>query len=196
VRAELDRRLEALRRAGYRDIWEWLDADMPEWPLILVVVDELAELTVRELGSDKVGRAAQQAAIGRLTEIARLARAAGIFLVLATQRPDAEAVHGQLKANLAGTVAFRTRAMVNSMILLDNDRASVLPPHPGRAIWSHDRDEEFQGIRLEGDESRRLLEQRWGAKLLRQPTVPVTPWVQTPQEDASAELDANSEQSA
>jgi hypothetical protein len=181
IRDELDRRLEALRRAGYRDIDEWSDAEMPDWPRVVVVVDEVAELTVRDLGGDKVGRAAQQAAVGRLCEIARLGRAAGIHLIVCTQRPDAEAVPGQLKANLAGTVAFRVRSGVNSLILLDSDRASMLPPHPGRAVWAHDREEEFQGVYLSGEDSLRRLEQRWGAKLIHSTTGSVTPWCQTPQ---------------
>ncbi|MHB8510112.1 MAG: FtsK/SpoIIIE domain-containing protein [Candidatus Dormibacteria bacterium] len=192
VRAELDRRLEALRRAGYRDIDEWMDAEMPEWPRVVVVVDEVAELTVRDLGGDKVGRAAQQAAVGRLCEIARLGRAAGIHLIVCTQRPDAEAVPGQLKANLAGTVAFRVRSGVNSLILLESDRAAMLPPHPGRAVWAHDREEEFQAIFLSGEDSRKLLEERWGAKLIHGTTAPVTPWCQTP-EAAELSLPADDE---
>jgi len=162
IRTELDRRLEALRRADLRDVDAWLDAGMPEWPRVVVVVDELAELTVRDLGNDKIARAAQTEACGRLVEIARLGRAVGIHLILCTQRPDAEAVPGQLKANLAGTVAFRVRSGVNSLILLDCDRAALLPHLPGRAIWAHDRLEEFQAIHIDADESRRLLVERWG----------------------------------
>jgi S-DNA-T family DNA segregation ATPase FtsK/SpoIIIE len=121
VREELDRRLSEVRRAV-----EAGDSAAPaSWPQILVVVDEVAELTVRDLGDDRAARAAQQAATGRLCEIARLGRSVDIHLVCCTQRPDAEAVPGQLKANLDGTVAFRVRAAVNSFILLDSDRASL-----------------------------------------------------------------------
>ncbi len=51
-----------------------------------------------------------------------------------------------MKANLAGTVALRVRAAVNSFILLDGDRASLLPPHPGRAVFAHETVEEFQAV--------------------------------------------------
>ena len=146
VRDEVDRRLHA-----------WDETGRPPWPRILVVVDELAELTVRELGAAPAAVAAQKAATGRLAEIARLGRAVGIHLILCTQRPDAEAVPGQLKANLAGTVAFRVRSEVNSHILLESDRAALLPHHPGRAIWAHERLEEFQAIHLIADEAQRLL---------------------------------------
>jgi S-DNA-T family DNA segregation ATPase FtsK/SpoIIIE len=160
VRDEVDRRLQGLRNAGVRDVDSWAATGRPTWPRILVVVDELAELTVRELGAAPAALAAQKAATGRLAEIARLGRAVGIHLILCTQRPDAEAVPGQLKANLAGTVAFRVRSEVNSHILLESDRAALLPHHPGRAIWAHERLEEFQAIHLAASDAQRLLEGR------------------------------------
>ena len=134
VRRELDRRLQEVRAAAAGGT----PAAQPGWPRLLVVVDEVAELTCRDLGDDRAARAAQQAASGRLGEIARLGRSVGVHLVCCTQRPDAEAIPGQLKANLA----FRVRAAVNSYILLDSDRAALLPPHPGRAIWQEDFTEE------------------------------------------------------
>jgi DNA segregation ATPase FtsK/SpoIIIE-like protein len=157
VRTEVDRRLQSLRNAGLRDIDALADIGRPPWPRIVVVVDELAELTVRELGGNPSALAAQKVARGRLGEVARLGRAVGIHLVVCTQRPDAEAVPGQLKANLAGTVAFRVRAQVNSLILLESDRATLLPHRPGRAIWAHERLEEFQAIDLAAVEAERLV---------------------------------------
>lgn len=185
VRGELDRRLEALRRSGMADIDAWLDAGMPAWPRVLVVVDELAEMTIRDVGRDSVAREAQKAANARLTEIARLGRAVGIHLIICTQRPDAEAVPGQLKANLVGTVAFRVRAGVNSLILLDTDRAALLPHHAGRGLWAEERIEEFQAVYLSHDESRRLLAERWGEPRLDGPTAPVTRWGQSPRFDTA-----------
>jgi hypothetical protein len=175
VREELDRRLTVVRRAAE----QVTSAALPAWPRILVVVDEVAELTCRDLGDDRAARAAQQAASGRLAEIARLGRSVQVHLVCCTQRPDAEAVPGQLKANLDGTVAFRVRAAVNSYILLDSDRAALLPPHPGRAIWAHEGMEEFQAIDLGADESRHLLQARWSRGDGMATTVPVTPWWQS-----------------
>ena len=157
IRAEVDRRLVSLRNAGLRDLDAWADVGRPPWPRIVVVVDELAELTVRELGGNPSALAAQKVARGRLGEVARLGRAVGTHLVVCTQRPDAEAVPGQLKANLAGTVAFRVRAQVNSLILLENDRAALLPRRPGRAIWAHERLEEFQAIHIASDDAARLV---------------------------------------
>ena len=100
----------------------------------------------------------------------------GVHLVCCTQRPDAEAVPGQLKANLAGTVAFRVRAAVNSYILLDSDRAALLPPNPGRAIWQENSTEEFQAVDCSLEESRELLLARWPRRGLIPPRVPVSQW--------------------
>jgi len=102
--------------------------------------------------------------------------------MVCTQRPDAEAVPGQLKANLAATVAFRVRAAVNSAILLESDRAALLPHRPGRAIWAHERLEEFQAIHLGGDEARRLIAQRV-EQLRGEPAGRVTPRVLTTSEN-------------
>ena len=184
VRIELDRRLEALRRSGMADMDAWLDAGMPAWPRVVVVVDELAELTTRDVGADPVAREARRAASARLTEIARLGRAVGIHLIVCTQRPDADAVPGQLKANLAGTVAFRVRAGVNSLILLDTDRAALLPHHPGPGLWAEERIEEFQAVYLAHEESRRPLRERWGEPRLDASPVRVTPGCQSTGETA------------
>jgi S-DNA-T family DNA segregation ATPase FtsK/SpoIIIE len=172
VRQELDRRLREVQEAASLE----RSAAPPSWPRLLVVVDEVAELTCRDLGDDRAARAAQQAASGRLGEIARLGRSVGVHLVCCTQRPDAEAVPGQLKANLQGTVAFRVRAAVNSYILLDSDRAAMLPPHPGRAIWQEETMEEFQAVDCSLEESRQLLLARWSGRVSIPPLVPVSQW--------------------
>jgi hypothetical protein len=106
------------------------------------VADEVAELAVRDLGDQRAARAAQQAATRRLCEIARLGRSVDIHLVCSNQRPHAEAVPGQLKTALVGTVAFRVRAAVNSFILLDSEKALLLPPRLDRAVVTHETVEE------------------------------------------------------
>ena len=161
MRSELDRRLGELRRAGLADIAAWHDSGLPRWPRLVVVVDEVAELTIGNIGGGKAAQAERNAAASRLCELARLGRAVGIHLVACTQRPDAEAMPGQLKANLGGTLAFRVRNSTNSHILLDSDRAALLPPRKGRAIWQHERMEEVQVVHLSQEECQRLLEERW-----------------------------------
>lgn len=157
VRSKLDARLRALRTRAVADWASWCAVGVTGQPRVLVVVDELAELTVRDTGDDKAAREAQRAAVARLCEIGRLGRAAGIHLLLATQRPDADAVPGQLKANLGATVAFRVRSRVNSQILIEDDRAAHLPRRPGRAIWAHERLEEVQAVQITPDEAAAAL---------------------------------------
>ena len=158
---------------------EAVDSAAPaDWPRILVMVDEVAELAVRALGDDGAARAAHQAAAGRLCEIARLGMSVDIHLVCCTQRPDAEAVPGQLKANLDGTVAVRVRAAVNSFVLLDGAGAAMLPPPPGRAVFAHETVEQFQAVHCSLEESRDLHLASWGGRGSLPPGVPVTPWWQ------------------
>jgi hypothetical protein len=161
VVAEIDRRMTAMAEAQVVDLdaWEAVGgAPMPRW---VVVCDELSRLTIGNAGESKEQRGIRERTTALLCDIARLGRAAGVHLVVCIQRPDADAVPGQLKANLAGTVAFRVRNEANSRILLDCDRAALLPSHHGRAIWQDHQMEEFQAIYLDSDECFRLIEERW-----------------------------------
>ena len=161
VIAEIDARMAAMVEAQVVDLDAWEAAGRPPMPRWLVVCDELARLTIGNAGESREERATRERTTALLCDIARLGRAAGVHLVVCTQRPDADAVPGQLKANLAGTVAFRVRNEANSRILLDCDRAALLPCHQGRAIWQDHQMEEFQAIYLDSDECLRMIEDRW-----------------------------------
>jgi hypothetical protein len=126
------------------------------------MADEVAELTVRDLGDDRAARAAQQAATGRLCGITRLGRSVVIHLVGCSQRPDAVAVTGQRKGNLDRIIAFRMRAGINARVLLDSDITATLP-HPSRAVWVHETVEEFQAVDRSVEESQELPLARWGS---------------------------------
>ena len=161
VVAEIDRRMGMLAAAQVVDLDAWDAAGNPPMARWLVVCDELARLTVGNAGETREERGTRERATALLCDIARMGRAAGVHLVVCTQRPDADAVPGQLKANLAGTVAFRVRNEANSRILLDCDRAALLPCHQGRAIWQDHQMEEFQAIHLTSDECFQRIEERW-----------------------------------
>jgi len=149
--AELDQRQAALNRLGAESIRRWNSAGSGRHlPYVLVVVDEMAELSAVESSNrDEKGR--RQAALASVSRICRLGRATGFHVIVSTQRPDAEAVPGQIKANIPATVAFRVRSAINSRILLgeDNTGAASLPPLPGRGIWQFDTDTRFQSIWLD-----------------------------------------------
>ncbi|MGH7642547.1 MAG: FtsK/SpoIIIE domain-containing protein [Candidatus Dormibacteria bacterium] len=165
VCTELAQRLIQLREEKVADLFGLAvrRGDPAPWPRLLVVVDELAEATCPQLGADRAARTAQQAVAGRLGSIARMGRAAGVHLLLATQRPDAEAVPGQLKANLDGTVAFRVRSELNSWILCESPRAADLPSHPGRALWARSELTEFQAVSCSREQSQARMQARWGS---------------------------------
>ncbi len=129
VREEMQRRQALMEAANAEDIDDWHEAGRERLPRVIAVVDELAQLSMGALGGKEndEARAAQKRAVGLLCELGRLGRGLGVHLILGTQRPDADAIPGQLKAVCGGTVAFRVRNISNSQILLDCDRAALLP---------------------------------------------------------------------
>ncbi len=137
VTDELDRRMELLREAGVESLKAWNIA-YPErrMPYVVVVVDELGEITIKS--SEREEQQARQLNVNLLSRVARLGRAPGVHMILCTQRPDAEVVPGQIKANLNAILAFRAQDPIQSQILLgQGDIAAALLPAeaPGRAIW-------------------------------------------------------------
>lgn len=112
---EMERRYDLLQSMGVRDISEFNKKAFMKWKVI--VIDELADLI---LGDQ---REFVEHSIKRLTA---MARAAGIHLVLATQRPSVDVVTGVLKANLPTRVAFMVSTRTDSQVILDEVGAEQL----------------------------------------------------------------------
>jgi S-DNA-T family DNA segregation ATPase FtsK/SpoIIIE len=112
---EMERRYKVMSAAGVRDIAGYNQGNVP-MPRIVVVIDELADLMM--VAGKKV-----ETLIAR---IAQKARAAGIHLIVATQRPDAKVVTGLIKANIPTRIGMRVSSEINSRIILDVGGAESL----------------------------------------------------------------------
>jgi S-DNA-T family DNA segregation ATPase FtsK/SpoIIIE len=119
VAQEMDARYTAMAVEGVRSIAEYHKVDAPDkraMPYIVVVIDELADLMM------VAGKEVET----HIVRIAQMARAAGIHLVLATQRPSVEVVTGLIKVNFPSRIAFRVSSKVDSRTILDTQGAERL----------------------------------------------------------------------
>jgi S-DNA-T family DNA segregation ATPase FtsK/SpoIIIE len=114
---EMESRYERFAKASVRKIEEY-NAKYPDekLPYVVIVIDELADLML-------VAPAKVETAIMRL---AQLARATGIHLIVATQRPSADVITGLIKANIPSRIAFAVSSQVDSRVIIDMNGAERL----------------------------------------------------------------------
>jgi S-DNA-T family DNA segregation ATPase FtsK/SpoIIIE len=117
ITREMDMRYERFAKAGVRKIEEY-NAKFPDekLPYVVVIIDELADLML-------IAPAKVEMLIMRL---AQLARATGIHLVVATQRPSVDVITGLIKANIPSRIAFAVSSQVDSRVILDMNGAERL----------------------------------------------------------------------
>ena len=116
---EMDRRYEVLLQEGFTKLSDRFASGKKDIPFFVLVFDEFADL----VHSGKEGRKEFELLVAR---ISAKGRAAGVHLVVATQRPDRETVSGLLKANLPLKVCFKVTNAINSAIVLDQPGAEKL----------------------------------------------------------------------
>lgn len=153
--SEMEHRFEILAAEQARDIIaynkKFIDGEIAEpLPYIVIVVDELADLMASH-GRDV------EAAIVRL---AQMARAVGIHLVLATQRPSVEVITGLIKANITSRVAFQVASHIDSRTILDTAGADKLLGNGDMLFLSGDasKSRRIQGTFVSDKEVRRVAE--------------------------------------
>lgn len=114
---EMERRLELLAEDKSRDIGSYNKKHPNDKiPYIVFVVDELADLMATAAGEVEAG----------IIRLAQMARAVGIHLILATQRPSVDIVTGLMKANIPGRIAFSLPSLIDSRTILDAPGAEKL----------------------------------------------------------------------
>jgi S-DNA-T family DNA segregation ATPase FtsK/SpoIIIE len=113
---EMEKRYQRFAQEGVRDIYRYNEITEESLPFILVIIDELADLMM-------VSPVDVEDSICRL---AQMARAAGIHLVVATQRPSVDVVTGIIKANIPSRIAFAVSSQSDSRTILDTGGAEKL----------------------------------------------------------------------
>jgi len=113
---EMSKRYKILQEAGARDIGDYNAKAEEKLPYILIVVDELADIMV--IAPVEVEKT--------ITRLAQMARATGLHLLLATQRPSTDVLTGLIKANIPSRIAFNVTSQIDSRVILDMGGAEKL----------------------------------------------------------------------
>ncbi len=151
---QMDLRYRKLAEAGCRNIQEYNARPAgPNWkklPFCVVVVDELADLMM--MAPEETERT--------ITRLAQLARATGIHLVIATQRPSVDVVTGLIKANFPARIAFAVASGVDSRVILDQPGAERLLGRGDMLFQAPDAAAplRLQGVYVSEGEIQRLVE--------------------------------------
>ena len=153
VTNEMDRRYRVFSTAGARNLDVYNQAlstrGEARLPCIVVIIDELADLMM--VAADQVERS--------ICRIAQLARATGIHLVIATQRPSVDVVTGLIKANFPARISFAVTSQVDSRVILDTGGAEKLLGHGDMLYMASDSSKmlRLQGCYISDAELERLV---------------------------------------
>jgi len=160
VTLEMDKRYRLFSESSTRNIEAYnqlmASRGREELPEVVVIIDELADLMM--VSPDEVERS--------ITRIAQLARATGIHLIVATQRPSVDVVTGLIKANFPARISFAVTSQVDSRVILDNGGAEKLL---GRGDMLYMASDSSKLVRLQGcfvaDEEVERLVRFWREKI-------------------------------
>lgn len=149
--AEMERRYRTMAEAKSRNIVEYNKLKKDEgMPYIVIVIDELADLMMM----------AAREVEALIVRIAQKARAVGIHLVIATQRPSVDVITGLIKANVPARIAFTTTSQVDSRTIIDMVGAEKLLGMGDMLFSTADmpKPKRVQGALVEGDEVQKVTD--------------------------------------
>lgn len=147
---EMDRRFTLLQGTGDRNIQSYNKHAEEKLPFIVLMIDELADLMV----------AAASEVEGSIIRLAQMARAVGIHLILATQRPSVDVITGLIKANIIARVAFSVASLTDSRTILDAGGAEKLVGRGDLLYVSAEvtKPKRLQGAFLSDEEIRNIVD--------------------------------------
>lgn len=148
--AEMERRLDLLSRSHKRNIHAYNEGNEEKLPYIVFIIDELADLMAMAASEIE----------GLIIRLAQMARAVGIHLVLATQRPSVDVITGLIKANITTRIAFSVASAVDSRTILDGSGAEKLLGRGDMLYISPEfsKPKRLQGAFASDQEIKRLIE--------------------------------------
>ncbi len=147
---EMERRFDVLAKEGKRDIQSYNKTAEEKLPYIVFVVDELADLMATAASEVEAG----------IIRIAQMARAVGIHLIVATQRPSVEVITGLMKANIPARIAFSVASLVDSRTILDCSGAEKLLGRGDMLFLTADlsKPKRVQGAFVSEEEMKRVVD--------------------------------------
>jgi DNA segregation ATPase FtsK/SpoIIIE-like protein len=159
IERDIADRTKVLRDAGCANLRE-LRARRPDVKMkqVVVAIDEYAELTMT------LSREERAAFERQVLRLAQRARAAGVHMLVATQRPSSESISGALKANLPARIAFRLPQRVDSMTIIDQSGAENLLGAGDMLLLHEGRIQRLQGYYLSMAEMDELIASKFPNK--------------------------------
>lgn len=150
---EMERRYQLLNKAGVRDLQRFnahlLKLGEEILPYIVVIIDEMADLMM----------AAPEEVEKHVIRLAQMARAVGIHMIIATQRPSVDVITGLIKANFPARIAFAVTSQIDSRVVLDVPGAESLLGRGDMLFMAPDASklERLQGAFLDDAETNRIV---------------------------------------
>ncbi len=146
---EMDSRYKKFAEIGARNITDYNSSQPQKLPYIVVVIDELADLMM--MAPEETER--------NLNRLAQLARATGIHVIIATQRPSVDVITGMIKANFPSRISFTVVSGMDSRVVLDQPGAERLMGRGDMLFQAPDAPapQRLQGVFVSNDEIQRLV---------------------------------------